>query len=605
MAERKLAAIMFTDIVGYSSLMQKEEAQAITAVDKHERVVNACAKEQLGEVLHYYGDGSLTIFPSVTQALRSSIKIQTLMQEDPPVPLRIGVHVGEVLIDGDKVFGDGINIASRIESTGTSGSVLLSQNVFEKVSNQPEFACQWLGQFGFKNIEQDIDLYALCHPLLIVPGVSELKGKRRDNGIESIAVFPFRNLSNDPLQIYFCHGICEEIIHALGRIPNLKVASRSSVFSLWEQNQDASAIGLQLGVSKILEGSVRKVEDRIRINVQLSAVSDGLHLWSEKFDSTVEEIFEIQDEITAVTAKYLGTNSKPESRSIVKVTSDVDAYDTFLQAKYYFNKRSIEGNTKAMALLERSVKADPDFALGFATLARVYIEQYFTYDPKEEWEKKAFVALEKSKNLDPDLADIYLAKGNLIWTRENRFPHADAITEYLQAIDRNPDFAEAYNELARVAWHVGLLDLAYASSLKATQIDPYFADGHFRFGWLEMHRGNYETALALLKRVPKGSLAPSTDVLTAQTLMYMGRKSDAFATLDAVPMHLRMDTDYCGMRSAFYAIEGDKIRAEKEIQAAIQYGQKLGHFHHVTCNIAEAYALMKNVDQALYWLNIT
>ncbi len=604
MAERRLAAIMFTDIVGYSTMMQHNEASAIASANRHESVVTEQVLKENGRLLHFYGDGSLSIFNSATQAIRSAIKTQISLQDEPGVPLRIGLNIGEVLIDGQKIYGDGVNIASRIESSGVAGSVLLSKNVFEKIRNRSEFPCQSLGRFAFKNIAQDLELYALSHPLLTVPLPGDLKGKRNEENERTIAVIPFRNLSDDPEQIYYCEGICEDITHALSQIPDMKVASISSVKNLWNKFKNGDAVGQQLGVAIICEGSVRRVGDQLRINVQLSDLEEGYHIWSSQFNGSVQDIFEMQDKITQNIVNFLEPD-QTVTKSPGEKPKNSQAYDAYLQAKFHFNKRSQKHNLKAMQLLERALSLDPEFALGYATLARVNIEQFFTYDPKEQWEKRAYVALEKARALDEDLADIYLAKGNLLWTRENGFPHADAIKAYIHAIKKDPMLSEAYNELSRVTWHVGLLDLAYAASLKTTQLDPYFTDGHFRFGWLEIHRGNLDAALALLRRVPEGSLAPSTDVLISQCLLFMDRKEEAFNRLDSIPQSLHEDADYCGMKAVFQALKGDGKGAEFWIQEAIKYGQRLGHFHHITCNIAEAYSILQELPKAIKWIRYT
>lgn len=604
MVTRRLAAIMFTDIVGYSSLMQKEESLAISLVNRYEKILTQCIETQRGEIINHYGDGSLIVFHSATEAIRCAINIQILLQDDPVVPLRIGVHIGEILIDGDKVFGDGVNIASRIESSGVAGSVLFSQNVYEKIRNKKEFHCHSLGHFAFKNIASDIHVYTIKHPMLPFPKAIELKGSRRNENTESIAVLPFTNMSNDPDQNYFCDGLCEELIHAFSQIKGLKVASRRAVFKFKDDTSDIKSIGKDLGVNKVLHGSVRKSGDNLRITVHLTDVENGLQIWSHRFDRELQDIFKIQDEITSAVINSFESVSK-KVPVLAKINVNLVAYESYLQAKFYFNKRSAQNHTKAIELLEQSVKSDPQFGKGFALLALAYIEQFFTYDPSEEWEKKAFVAIEKAKNINIDLPEIYLAKGNLIWTKSHGFPHTEAIEEYKLAIQKDPVLVEAYNELARVLWHVGLLDMAYACFLKTTHIDPYFIDGHFRFGWLEMHRGNYKTSLRHLRKIPSKSLTPSTEVLMAQNLLYLGKIDEALAKMESVDIHLRNKTEYCSMAAVISALKGNAKEAEDQIKESIDSGKNLGHFHHNACNFAEAYAILNKIDKSIYWLKYT
>ncbi|HEV8612582.1 MAG TPA: tetratricopeptide repeat protein, partial [Gemmatimonadales bacterium] len=287
-----------------------------------------------------------------------------------------------------------------------------------------------------------------------------------------------------------------------------------------------------------------------------------------------------------------GERSRPPSENL-------EAYDSYLRGIHSFNKRTARGNQRAIELLEQATRLDPSFALAFAALAEAYIEQFFTYDPQEEWEEKAFVAIERGRAVDPGLARIYVAKGNLLWTRARRFPHAEALAEYRRALALNPDSVEALNELARVLWHIGQLDPAAAAFERAIALDPAFIDGRFRLGWVEQCRGNYARALELLRMVPVGSLAPSADCLTALTLLYLDRKDAARQVLARVDAQHRDDPDFASTEAIFLALEGDAGAAEQRIATAIAAGQALGHFHHVEYNIAVALALLGQTQHAL------
>ena len=221
---RQLAAIMFTDMVGYTALMQKDEVTAKRNRDHHRRILEKYISENYGKILQYYGDGSLSIFGSVIDAVNSAITIQQELQKEPKVPLRIGIHSGDVVHDEDGIYGDGVNVASRIETLAVPGSVLISEKVFDEIKNQTQYLSHSLGKFELKNVSRAIEVYALANKGLVVPDRRELKGKTRE-AVPSIAVLPFVNMSNDPENEYFSDGITEEILNALVKVDGIRVTA--------------------------------------------------------------------------------------------------------------------------------------------------------------------------------------------------------------------------------------------------------------------------------------------------------------------------------------------------------------------------------------------
>ena len=299
----------------------------------------------------------------------------------------------------------------------------------------------------------------------------------------------------------------------------------------------------------------------------------------------------------AVSGAAMAEDQVSESRA--QTSLNLQAYDAYLRGVHTFDKRTTRGNLRAIEMLERATELDPRFALAHAALAGAYIEQFFSYDPDEEWEEKAFAAIEKARALDPNLARIYVSKGNLLWTRERRFPHEQTIAELRRALAIDPNLLDAMNELGRVLWHIGKVDEAASIYQRMLEIDPSLINARWRFAAVEYCRGNYERSIELLKMVPRGSMSPTVEGYHALALHHLGRTGEGRAVLDAVdPMH-RDDSDFTGVMAIFLVLEGKKAEAEEYIASAIKQGSQLGHFHHVEYNIACARALMDDFDEAL------
>ena len=319
---RQLAAILFTDIAGYTAMMQRHEQSAIKMVKHHRAVLEKTVDEFEGNVIEFYGDGSLCIFTSITKAMHCALSIQQQMQAEPPVPLRLGLHIGEVIYEDGKIMGDGVNIASRIQSLGLPGCILFSKEIFDKIRNHPEFKTVNLGRFRMKNVAEPMEVYALANDGLTVPAKEKIEGRvvdiaakknlkairrwilvsasaivitlivlllpgmLKNNSVftgsdKSIAVLPFDNISNDTLQQYFSDGITEDIITQLSKIADLKVISRTSVMEYKHNKKNIKKIAEELGVATILEGSVRKEGDKVRITAQLINANTDKHIWAE------------------------------------------------------------------------------------------------------------------------------------------------------------------------------------------------------------------------------------------------------------------------------------------------------------------------------------
>jgi TolB-like protein/class 3 adenylate cyclase len=295
---RQLTVVMFADIVGYTALMQHNEDEALSLLDRFKEELDITIKECQGQIVQYYGDGCLAVFTNASDAVSSATILQEVFREQPHVPVRIGIHLGDVLFKEGNIFGDCVNITARIESMGVPGAVLLSDAIKKQVNNKPEFHLVSLGFFEFKNVDEPMEIFALSNEGFKVPDPEKLTGKFKEQKVQrSIAVLPFENMSNDPEQEYFSDGMAEEILSSLTHLKDLKVAGRISSSQFKGKNTSLQEIGGKLGVKTVLQGSVRKQGNRVRITTQLINVDDGYHIWSEKYDRTMDDIFAIQDEI--------------------------------------------------------------------------------------------------------------------------------------------------------------------------------------------------------------------------------------------------------------------------------------------------------------------
>ncbi|MBA2561742.1 MAG: adenylate/guanylate cyclase domain-containing protein, partial [Chitinophagaceae bacterium] len=303
---RQLAAIMFTDIVGYTALMGEDEQKAFELLKKNRLLQKPLIEQNNGRWIKELGDGVLASFTTVSDAVNTAIKIQEACNLSKDFLLRIGIHHGEVVFEDDDIFGDAVNIASRLQALAPVGSIWISESVNNNVSNKKEIKTKFVRTETLKNVKEPVRVYEIIINDNDLESFNAITGKPENYVFDkSIAVLPFVNMSNDPEQEYFSDGMAEEIINSLVHIQDLKVAGRMSSFQFKGSKKDLREVGEKLGVGNVLEGSVRKQGNRLRITAQLINVQDGFHLWSEKYDRNMDDIFAIQDEISLAITEQL------------------------------------------------------------------------------------------------------------------------------------------------------------------------------------------------------------------------------------------------------------------------------------------------------------
>jgi adenylate cyclase len=446
---RQLAAIMFTDIVGYTALMGEDEKRAFEMLRKNRQLQKPLIEQFNGKWIKELGDGILASFQTVTDAVGCANKIQQACSDIHDLKLRIGIHLGEVVFEDNDVFGDGVNIASRLQALAPIGGIYISETVFRNIENQKELETEFVKEEILKNVKHPIKIYQLKRQPQYIPdkyGFSpsdKINTKKRVYE-KSIAVLPFVNMSNDLEQEYFSDGMSEEIINTLVQLPELRVAGRTSAFSFKGKNEDLRTIGEKLGVSTILEGSVRKSGNRIRITAQLIEVSNGFHMWSQKFDRELVDIFEVQDEISkAIVDQLMVELVKSESIFLTKTpTRNMEAYNLFLKGRFQWSKRTADGLKKSIGYYEEAIREDPDYAPAYAALSDSYslLCAYHILAPEDSILKARSIA-SKAATIDPSLADAFEAMGHVELLYDWNWEHARQ--SYRQAIKLNPNYATA------------------------------------------------------------------------------------------------------------------------------------------------------------------
>ncbi|TNE48610.1 MAG: helix-turn-helix domain-containing protein [Bacteroidetes bacterium] len=571
---RRLAAIMFTDIVGYTALMQQNEARASKVRDRHREVFDAEHSRYHGDILQYFGDGTLSVFQSGVEAVECAVAIQQALNTGDPVPLRIGLHLGDIVFDGTDIYGDGVNLASRIESMGVAGAILLSGKLNEELKNHQQITTRSLGLFELKNIEQPVEVFSVTNPGITVPARTELKGKQKTPQ-KSIAVLPFVNISADPENEYFSDGMTEEIINALTKVKNLKVTSRTSSFYFKNKHIPIPQIGRELDVSIILEGSIRLADNRMRITAQLIDVADDVHFWSETFDRSVDDIFAVQDEISLLIADKLREqigHLEIGEHLIDAPDIPVDTYKQYLKARYHLLKMSRADLEKGMAIMEDILAAHPEFALAYLGVHLGYtLLGTIGLMPAGEAFAKGHPYLEKAISLEPDLPEcqLHLAWISFLqhWDLNSAYQHLNKALETRSTVD-------FYQSMATTLVAEGKFAAAHHYIETALQLDPFSEINYHLQGFIFYAQEKYEQAIAAFDKSIslKANFSIST-LYRGQALICAGRAAECLQFFQQLPEDEPGDILKLGGTTLAYAALGDLERAEAgfcKLEAAMQ-----------------------------------
>lgn len=601
---RQLAAIMFTDIVGYTAMMQGDEKLAAAVRSRHRSVFEEQHKMYRGEIIQYYGDGALSVFKSAVEATECAIAIQKQLQQGDPVPLKVGLHMGDIVFNETEVYGDGVNFASRIESMATAGSILLSGRINEELKNHRNIITKSLGYFSLKNIKEPVEVFAVTNEGVNVPDSVDLQGKRSPKS-KTIAVLPFVNMSQSEENEYFSDGITEEIINALAKIKTLKVTSRTSSFFFKNKNISMKQIGKELNVSVLLEGSVRLSGDMMRITAQLIEAENDFHFWSETWDRKLENIFAIQDEISLIIADKLREqfgHLEIQDTLVEKQTDNFDAYSYFLKGKYHFNKWNPEDVQKAISYFRKAIELDPHHAESFIRLADCHsflaTTGFISY--QEGW-GKATELTQQAKALNDQLPGVYYQLANLSF-----FIHCDfktSIRQMAKAVALNPNYAEAHQFMSFLYVISGQMDKSKYHLDISISINPLSQETLFFRAYHNYMQGNTELGLQQLNECiaanPKNIPANATKPLC---LLKLGRYDEVLQFLNSIPNDVVVPDDKLGFTTLAYAMQKDEANTTLYTERLLKRASTPEGFN-AHSYLPLLYVARGMNDQAFEWIN--
>src|SRR5437764_10494384 len=573
--ERKLAAIMFTDMVGYSALAQRDDKVALELLEEHRRLLREIFPRFHGTEIKTIGDAFLVEFGSALEAAQCAIEIQRTLakrnhdvKSDRRIELKIGIHIGDVVHRGGDVYGDGVNIASRIEALAGAGGICVSMDVERQIRNALEARFEKLAPTELKNISVPMDLFRIVLPwekqakaqpaetsvsgrsfpvsrlawvgaiVLAAAGAASWFVHQSSKQVvsspsvstsdaapsaapaanqKSIAVLPFVNMSADKGDEYLSDGVSEELITALSKISGLQVKARTSSFAFKGKNEDIEKIGELLHVSHLLEGSVARAGNKLRITAQLIQASDGNHLWSDTYDREVQDIFAVRSEVAQQVAATLKIRLLGEEKKRLdqKPTENIEAYNLYRQGRYYADKFSQDGFKKAIGFYQQAIEKDPRFALAYAGMADTYVLAADFYIPAREAFSKAKEAALKAIEVDETLAEAHASLGFVHFHYD--WDWAAAEKEFKRALTLNPQSVRAHTLYTEYLAGMGRFNEAYDQGRRALELDPLSILARWSLGWASLHAGRSDDA------IQQFSKAAELDPNNASVRLYLGR----------------------------------------------------------------------------------
>jgi len=626
-------------MVGYSRLMEESETQALHLLGEFRQVAGRTIQEYSGEIIDTVGDGLFAAFGSAVEAVHAAVALQKELAAHnrreagrQPLLVRIGIHLGDLLQEGGHLFGSGVNVASRIEPLAPPGGIYVSGEIYQQVRNQKGLSFRDLGERRLRNIKEPVRIYD------VVSGEEEAESKRPDapTALRAIAVLPFQNMSADPENEYFSDGMTEEIITRLSKIRELKVASRSTVFRYKGKGIDPRDVGRELGVGSVLEGSVRKLGNRLRITGQLINAADGFHLWSEAYDRNLDDLFKIQDEVSERIAQALRVNLTEAERVQISATptESIEAYDYYCRGRHLFYQYTRGGNRAAINMYLKALELDENYALAYAglslcyaqlisrgwdenpiwldkaqdaalralgidqSLAQAHFALGFVYEMKEDWDREEG-AMRRVLLLDPNHAHAHDSLGDVYYHRDQL---EDAMSEYQTALRLDPFHPRALVQVAATYQKAGQYRAAIAQLRRTSEILPDFVDAE-GLGDLHRSRGNYEEALQAYKRalaIDPANIDAKVGLGLSYAAMRRFEEGEQIAKelLESSNKPREENADYQFLVGMLHRARGDYEKAITFLENAPSVPRRKYHRRYMGA-LAETYALMGDRDNAI------
>jgi adenylate cyclase len=600
-SERRLAAIMYTDIVGYTALGQENESAALELLERHRQLLRPLFSKHAGREIKTMGDAFLVEFSSALEAILCAIDIQSTvhsrnLERDEKLQVRIGIHVGDVMHQGGDVLGDAVNVASRIEPLAEPGGICISEQVQDHVKNKISYPLVKLDARRLKNVRAPIDVYRVELPWgekKIEVGVSLQLDKKR------IAVLPFANMSPDPQDEYFADGMTEELITTISGISELSVISRTSVMGYKGTGKKVTEIGRELRVGTVLEGSVRKAENMVRITVQLLDASEDKHLWAHSYDRELRGIFAIQSDIAGKIAEALKVELLAgERRGIEKVpTESVEAHSLYLKGIYNSDKGSPSDEERAIRYFELACEQDPGFALAYAKLAHSYLSVAGETRSSHEAFPKAKQYLAQALSLDNRLAEAYHVQAAISFQYD--WDWAETERNSKEALSLNPSLVHARSAYAYFLANMGRFDEAISEMNRAYELDPVSPSTAWLCAVVSWMAGRGGRARELCMR----TLKTYPDFARAHQLLALlyGMESKAEEAIKESDKMISISDEalFRESQAQVYALVGLKEKA-KEILDGLLSGKFKGYASPM--EIGVAYYLLGEKDVGFQWV---
>jgi adenylate cyclase len=546
--ERRLAAILAADVVGYSRLIERDEAGTLAALrDRRRAILEPLVVLHRGRIVKLMGDGVLAEFVSAVNAVRCAVELQQKMTEanvghddQDAIVLRVGINLGDVAVEGEDLYGDGVNIAARLQSLAEPGEILIAGNVHDQVETKVAQRYEDLGFREIKNILRPIRVFRVNYTTQYPP----IRPGSGAPAKPAIAVLPFTNRSADPEQEYFSDGISEDVITSLSKLSQLLVIARNSTFAYKGRSVKVQRIGQELGVQYVVEGSVRKAGERVRITAQLIDAASGAHLWADRFDRDLTDVFAVQDEVTReiVSALALQLTAEEQSRLVRRRIENMEAYDLFLRGREAWWRHTREASHAARALFERTIQLAPRFAPAYSFLSFTHNQDYvngWTSSP-ERSQALGYDIARQAAALDASDPTAHAALGvAYLWRRQQD----EAIAEATASIALGPNYSFGYMVLGWSLHYAGDQAGAIENLNKAIRLDPHHPGVYLHFlAQANFMLGQFEAAAALLKeRLARDPGSDISRVLLAACHGHLGQVEQGRAEwMEA----LRVNPDY-------------------------------------------------------------